>query len=70
MNERITEVRRNGERFVEVLDGIVEIGGAREKAVYELSMTGQRQRLLTKTGVCGQEHFRMNTPAVEVAAAD
>ena len=70
VNERITEVRRNGERFVEVLDGIVEIGGAREKAVYELSMTGQRQRLLTKTGVCGQEHFRMNTPAVEVAVAD
>lgn len=62
----LTEVRRRGERFLEILDGAVEIGGLEGKAVYHLAMDGQRQEQLIKQGKTGKESFTMKMPALEI----
>ena len=63
-----TEVRRQGEKFVEVLDGVVEINNLEGKMVYELTPDGRRNRqLIEGKGIEGNS-LQIKTPIIEIVS--
>lgn len=63
---RTTEVRRKGERFVEILDGTVEIHHLQKQRVRALGILGQVQKILAESETECDTCFRMCSPCIEV----
>ena len=66
----LTEVRRQGERFVEILDGTVEIDDLEGKRVYELAPDGRKERQIVKGEEGGENSFHINTPILEITTIE
>lgn len=66
----LTEVRRQGERFVEILDGTVEIDDLEGKWVYELAPDGRKERQIVKGEEGGENSFHINTPILEITTIE
>lgn len=68
----ITEVRRKGNRFVEILDGTVELRTSDECTVYSLDTNGQRQNIPVEQVIhvgkdgCREIHFSAPSPILEI----
>lgn len=69
---RITEVRRKGNRFVEILDGTVEIRTLNKCVVYSLTPNGQRQKIPIKQTIHTEKEnsheicFSVPSPLLEI----
>ncbi len=68
----ITEVRRKGNRFVEILDGMVELRTSEECIIYSLDANGQRKKNTVVQDIhvgkdgCREIHFSAPSPMFEI----